>query len=825
MLKIDNEKFTPWIDHVLLKAESIVKQISDTDWLTNGGLTQQGSRELRKVQQDMVVGSCDKSSHDMMIVCKTAYLHALLNEFQSGVYQPTVLTDDQIWDNHAILSTQIGRTPVKAHSYLYGAAKMHKDPAGMRWIAGCSRQEIDRQGERIFQAPATSISPIASALGAVLRFCMHQLERKDVEHYRPKGIRRYWIVTSVDAVAKHIKAHQKMLAQEQVITEDFTTMYTKLPPDNIKSGVHAAVKEAFEFFDKAAVFNLKWSRDGNAEVVFDDEGGFTQNHIQTWIQQVVDGTFIKASPESTTLHQVIGVPMGGKCSSELANLYCYSVESQTIDQLLAQGSIELVKSMYHTFRYIDDILTFGNNHLSIFPYGMEHRQTNDSHRQAVFLGMAIDTAGDFVKLKLQPKGAGWKWTPQRYVEWSSVHTKATKNHMLKGLLVRASTVTNTLAAFHEAVEYYVQGLFARGFTRKALHHGFQSYIHDYWNPFPHQQQELSKWFQALLNRTFGPTNVTPGCQAPQPQAAPTTAQGTLLCGLRAINYLMINQGRMPVDREILDDIADNVASLEAAIHADNLSTNPDKEGNYHVTVMSVAIKQLADLFVTVWTPQKATEETPIAYILGNGSHWQALVQENNEWFVRDQKSFKVQNLQNFLQVSTRRGMVLALTRQPPTQGDMDCDGNSSTSRKRTFQEVALANSSVDDQPTPRINPAAETIVVDDDDEEPVKKDRALQDTPNTQELLENAQNAFVPLPNDSPPNVTTRGATTPTAETQWVQTKVGVTPLLHCEATNIYRCIKCQFQSQSPLGVATHFGRYCNKQTNPKAEGEEEDII
>ena len=272
-------------------------------------------------------------------------------------------------------------------------------------------------------------------------------------------------------------------------------MYIKLPPDKIKVGVSAAVKEAFDFHDPDATFNLKWARDGKAEVVFDEKGAFNYQNVLAWIAQVVDGTYIKLSPTAPTYHQTVGVPMGGKCSSELANLYCYSVESQTIDNLLAQGSVSLVKSMYHTFRYIDDILSFGTNNLHLFPYNMEHRQTNDKATQAVFLGMLIDTSGDFVKLKLQPKGAGWKWVPQRYVEWTSVHTDATKNHLLKGLLVRAGTVTNTLAAFHEAVEYYVQGLFARGFTRRALHHAFQSYIHDYWNPFPHQQGELSKWFQ------------------------------------------------------------------------------------------------------------------------------------------------------------------------------------------------------------------------------------------------------------------------------------------------------------------------------------------
>ena len=110
---------------------------------------------------------------------------------------------------------------------------MHKDPANMRWIAGCSRQIIEKQGQRTNMGPATSISPLASALGAILRFCMDQLEQKDIKLFRPKGIRRYWIVRSVDPVARHIKTHQKELAQ----AEDFTTMYTNLSIDDIKEGL------------------------------------------------------------------------------------------------------------------------------------------------------------------------------------------------------------------------------------------------------------------------------------------------------------------------------------------------------------------------------------------------------------------------------------------------------------------------------------------------------------------------------------------------------------------------------------------------------------
>lgn len=579
------------------------------------------------------------------------------------------------------------------------------------------------------------------------------------------------------------------------------------------------MQEAFDFYNAKATFNLKWTREGKAEAIFDDNGAFSKENVVSWIEQVVDGTFIKPSPKSPTYRQTIGVPMGGKCSSELANLYCYSVESQTIDQLLAQGSLNVVKSMYHTFRYIDDILCFGQNMLHLFPYNMEHRRTNDNPQQAVFLGMSIDTSGDFVKLKLQPKGAGWKWVPQRYVEWNSVHTDATKNHLLKGLLVRAGTVTNTMAAFHEAVEYYVQGLFARGFTRRAMHLSFQSYIQDYWKPYPNQQAELSKWFQSLLNQTFGANHMQPKA----PIAAVTQPKDSLLCGLHAINHIMVNQGRMPISRDILDDLADNVAALEASISTEATYSMPNEHGNYHISVMSIALKQLTDLYVQIWTPGKSDDVTPVAFVYGNGSHWQAIVQEPDGWYVRDQQSYKVNNLTNYLQVCRRRGMVLSLLRMPTDIAeDMDWD-NATQNRKRVRQEADM----VDGQPTPCITSSTiAPIIIPDDEDEQARAYLKISEEPDssTQQMLVEIAQA------DLPQTLNNHSANPPVSqnEDQWIEHKLGVTKMYYNAAKNLYKCLFCNLQRESALGVATHTGRYCSQ--NParipvKAEEVEEDIL
>ena len=169
---------------------------------------------------------------------------------------------------------------------------------------------------------------------------------------------------------------------------------------------------------------------------------------------------------------------------------------------------------------------------------MEHRRTNEKQHEAEFLGMLINTEGDSVKLRLKPKGAGWCWKPQRYVEWSSIHTSHTKKFLLKGLLVRAGTVTNTTEAFHEAVEYFVQGLHARSFQEHSLKHSFESYLHDYWSALPNLANDLRTWFNRKLLPKYYPTKASSPKQDP-----PKSVHGTLLCGLRAINHVLQSRGR------------------------------------------------------------------------------------------------------------------------------------------------------------------------------------------------------------------------------------------------------------------------------------------
>ena len=93
---------------------------------------------------------------------------------------------------------------MRTHFYIYGAGKLHNEPVKMRWIAVAKTTAIDSYRNKDTMAPANSVTSLGSALCRVLRLMMKILEAKDICEFRPQGIKRYLVVTSVDPVAKHI---------------------------------------------------------------------------------------------------------------------------------------------------------------------------------------------------------------------------------------------------------------------------------------------------------------------------------------------------------------------------------------------------------------------------------------------------------------------------------------------------------------------------------------------------------------------------------------------------------------------------------------------
>ena len=681
--KVEPQSFEAW----KMKLLQTLREKCDTlfqeeDTPAHCFLSKAGLDELKRIHNDMVVTYADKSAHDFVLCCKSVYKHLLWEEIHSSHYEPADKTNEDIWQQHAKLSEFLGKPPVDAHRYLYGILKLHKNPPGVRWIAGNHMHEIEPNKK----IPACSLSATEMALGGILRMCMHNLEAKD-KKCRAKGYKRYWVVTNVDQVASDIKFNVNTLRGQKVFTRDFTRMYTSIPQQKLVEKVTIAIKEVFEWHSSKTgipVPDLKvkvtYPKAGHARACFDKQGFsyeeilhmLTKVCVEVYFQQAKQGTLPEAMKHSTTRRQKQGLPMGGKASAELANLYCYAVEAKFIDQLVEQGQVEEAKRWYNTWRYIDDLLGFGERTTGWekIDYGMEHTETTDIRysekdrkSQAVFLGMRIQSDPQGVWLSVQPKGEGWSWLPRRFIEYSSCHTHYTKWYMFKGLLIRALTICNNQNDFFKAAIHYAQGLIARGFPPSALMRAWRKFSYEKLT-HPSARRELTAQFKQWLDQQdFAAANEDEETRKKK-RVAKTLEnfKATLMCGLTATNHILTACNVPSITKEVMQTKAQEMADKESAllyscspgaIH--DLATDP--RGNYAVDTLLYVIQSHSNLVCQRWN-----ETAPITtsiLLVGCGQHWQAVLKnKEDKWFIHEASgTYAVHNLQRFLRNKLTHGAV------------------------------------------------------------------------------------------------------------------------------------------------------------------------
>ena len=482
--------------------------------------------------------------------------------------------------------------------------------------------------------------------------CMHNLYSND-ERCKKEGYKRYWVVTNVDRVAADIKYNVNSLRGQPVFTRDFTRMYTSIPQEKLVSTVQIAIREAFEWHSektKSAVKDLRvkvtYPRIGHAFATFSDKG-YTLDEISTILKAVCTEVYFQQGDQAPVLKQQQGLPMGGKASAELANLYCYVKESQFIDYLVRKGDTPETKKWFHTWRYIDDLCGFGDrgNSWQKIQYGMEYTETTDmryspqdGRSQVVFLGVRIDSKRDGIFTSVQPKGLGWAWLPRKFIDYSSCHTHYTKWYMFKGLLIRSLTICNNQPDFLRAAIHYAQGLVSRGFPAKTLWRSWNKFCHEKITHATARRNLMDQFRSWVAKQDFSSCRPDENTQRGQ-RLTGTKAHfnKTLMCGFVAVNHILSALGLSNITEQDMESTAQEMAVRESNIvysmdPSTVLDLAADPRGNYAADTLLHVLQKRSGFGVDRWRPEQPISSCVI--LVGSGDHWQAvLMDRDKQWFV------------------------------------------------------------------------------------------------------------------------------------------------------------------------------------------------
>ena len=173
-----------------------------------------------------------------------------------------------------------------------------------------------------------------------------------------------------------------------VQTYDFSTLYTSIPHNLLKSRITALIHNSFKRRNGSNRYTHIKITSGKG--YFTDTinlGGdnlYTADQVCRMVEFLIDNIFVKSG----------GCPMGTNCAPLLADLFLYSYESEFLDNMIRGGHRKLARSFNLCYRYIDDLIVFNNKKFGdyvkeIYLSQLTVEKANTSDHLANYLDLAF----------------------------------------------------------------------------------------------------------------------------------------------------------------------------------------------------------------------------------------------------------------------------------------------------------------------------------------------------------------------------------------------------------------------------------------------------
>ena len=227
--------------------------------------------------------------------------------------------------------------------YLYWTPKLHKSPYKHRFIAGSSK---------------CTTKDLSCLLTKVLSTIKDGLVRYCNTETSSNGVNNMCILKNSTSLLSSL--HQ--LDATSVQTFHFSTLYTSIPHDLLKSRISNLVHIAFRKKDGSVRYTHIKVKRAKGYFIYDINGGgdniYTAENICKMIDFLIDNIFVQFG--GSLFRQVIGIPMGTNCAPLLADLFLYSYENEFLDNMIRSGHRRLDRLFNLCYGYIGDLIVFSN---------------------------------------------------------------------------------------------------------------------------------------------------------------------------------------------------------------------------------------------------------------------------------------------------------------------------------------------------------------------------------------------------------------------------------------------------------------------------------
>ena len=248
----------------------------------------------------------------------------------NSTYTSCQMSSEDIVSTHDTFMTSIGielSDDDKRLPYLYWTPKLHKSRLKHRLIAGsrkCTRKQL----------PSLLIKILTVIKTGREKYC--SVKRSHT------GVNIMWILKNSTNLLSSL-AHVGVPKATSIQTFDFSTLYTSIPHDLLKSRMNNIIYNAFEHKNGATRYtHIKVDRTKNYFTNDPLNGDNTASDICKMIEFLVDNIYVRFGGQ--LFRQTVGIPMGTNCAPLLADLFFYSYENEFLDKLITEANESLLES-------------------------------------------------------------------------------------------------------------------------------------------------------------------------------------------------------------------------------------------------------------------------------------------------------------------------------------------------------------------------------------------------------------------------------------------------------------------------------------------------
>ena len=206
------------------------------------------------------------------------------------------------------------------------------------------------------------------------------------------GVNNMWILknsTNLLSSLGHLGVHKATSIQ----TFDFSTLYTSIPHDLLKSRMNNIINNAFKHKNGATRYtHIKVGRNKSyfTSDPLNGDNKYTANDICKMIEFLVDNIYIRFGGQ--LFQQMVSIPMGTNSAPLLADLFLYSYEDEFLDKLIKEGKRKFARRFNLSYRYIGDLISFNNKRFKefisdIYPKELSISKTTESTSVASYLDL------------------------------------------------------------------------------------------------------------------------------------------------------------------------------------------------------------------------------------------------------------------------------------------------------------------------------------------------------------------------------------------------------------------------------------------------------